>query len=114
MTYLTAWATIVAAKGHRMLSVTKETKAVLNADHGRVVGLVKDSEPGKISLNVSGPRAVLTPAQARALAAWLTETANEVENTPPTRAAKAREDWLTAERKRRDEITRGLSGPGRW
>ncbi|MFD7257796.1 hypothetical protein [Streptomyces sp. NPDC059874] len=81
-----------------MLRVTKETKAVLTADTGRVIGFVKDTEPGKASLAVPGDRAILTPAQMRALAAWLNETAAEQEKVIPPREAVRRKDWLTAER----------------
>jgi hypothetical protein len=114
MNYFTAWAKIATTKGHRMLTVTKETKAVLTADKGRVICFVKDAEPSKISVAVHGDRAILTPSQARALAAWLTQTAAEVENTPLSPASRARSDWLTSERKEREEIARGLRAPGRW
>ncbi|QBZ73412.1 hypothetical protein SEA_HEATHER_42 [Streptomyces phage Heather] len=63
-----------------MLSVTRETKAVLKTKSGeRVVAFTKDSEPGVASLAVPNDRAKLSPGEMRALAAWLNETAAEQE-----------------------------------
>ncbi|AFU62230.1 hypothetical protein TG1_35 [Streptomyces phage TG1] len=88
------------------MQITQETKAVLNAERGRVVGFVKSTEPRKISLAVPADRAVMTPAQARQLAAWLVEEADRVErlSTTPTTSAQ----WRTAERERQAEIRRAL------
>ncbi|MFE2245228.1 hypothetical protein [Streptomyces lavendulae] len=95
-----------------MLRVTKETKATLTADTGRVIGFVKDSEPGKVSLAVPADRAVLNPVQARALAAWLNETAATLERervqAAQNKAMPLREDWLTRERE-----AQRLAGYGR-
>lgn len=87
-----------------MIVVTNETKAVLNTEKGRVVGFVKSSEPGKISIAVPGERAVMTPAQARQLAAWLIEEAEK-----GGRVAEPG-NWRTAERRRQEEIRRALDG----
>jgi hypothetical protein len=89
-----------------MLSVTNETKAVLVAEKGRVVGFIKSSEPGKISVAVPGERAVMTPAQARQLAAWLVDEANR--GGQSTREGRADAEWQAAEAKRRDEIRDAL------
>jgi hypothetical protein len=63
-----------------MLSVTRETKAVLKTKTGdRVVAFTKDSEPGIASLAIPGDRAKLSPREMRELAAWLNETAAEQE-----------------------------------
>lgn len=64
-----------------MMNVTRETKAVLTTREGRVVGFVKDSEPGVISLAVPNDRAKMTPAEARELARWLHATADELSRT---------------------------------
>ena len=91
----------------RMLRVTTETKAVLNTEGtGRVIGFVKSSEPGKISLAIPADRAVMTPAQARQLAAWLNEEAARSEST--TSAQRTDEGWRRAERERRDAIRSAL------
>ncbi|MGW6602862.1 hypothetical protein [Streptomyces sp. NPDC055036] len=63
-----------------MLSVTRETKAVLKTSTGeRVIAFTKDSEPGIASLAIPGDRAKLSPREMRELAQWLDETANEQE-----------------------------------
>lgn len=90
-----------------MLSVTNETKAVLQAEKGRVVGFIKSSEPGKISLAVPTDRAVMTPTQARQLAAWLIDEADRGGRV--TREGRAEGDWRTAEAKRQTEIRNALS-----
>ncbi|MGW6313795.1 hypothetical protein [Streptomyces sp. NPDC055099] len=65
-----------------MLSVTRETKAVLKTKTGeRVVAFTKDSEPGIASLAVPNDRAKLSPREMRELAAWLNETAAEQDKT---------------------------------
>ncbi|MEU8792193.1 hypothetical protein [Streptomyces sp. NPDC048643] len=89
-----------------MLSVTNETKAVLQAEKGRIVGFIKSSEPGKISIAVPGERAVMTPAQARQLAAWLVEEANT--GATATREGRAESGWRTAEARRQTEIRSAL------
>jgi hypothetical protein len=91
-----------------MLSVTNETKAVLVAEKGRVVGFIKSSEPGKISIAVPGERAVMTPAQARQLAAWLVEEANT--GATATREGRADAAVRAAEAKRQDEVRAALGG----
>ncbi|WP_433858211.1 hypothetical protein [Streptomyces kronopolitis] len=91
-----------------MLRVTNETKAELKTETGRVVGFVKSSEPGKISLAVPADRAVMTPAQARALAAWLVEEADKGGRVLTTDARTA-EGWRQAEAKRQAEIRAALN-----
>lgn len=91
-----------------MLKVTRETKAVLTAAQGRVIGFVKDSEPGKASIAVPNDRAVLTPTELRELAAWCNETAADIDRTVPPRVTRAPMDtFLTAERHYRDSVMRG-------
>ncbi|WP_328950454.1 hypothetical protein OG778_23785 [Streptomyces sp. NBC_00184] len=89
------------------LQVTSETKAVLNADQGRVIGFVKSNEPGKISIAVPNDRAVMTPAQARQLAVWLVEEA-EKGGKVMTTDARASTDWRAAEAKRQADIRAAL------
>lgn len=89
-----------------MMRVTAETKAELQAERGRVVGFVKSNEPGKISLAVPGDRAILTPAQARQLAAWLIEEAEKGGRTDG--GARTSGDWRNAELRRQEEIRRAL------
>lgn len=60
------------------MTVTTETKAILEVREGKVVGIVKGSEPGVISLATTGNRAVMTPDEADALAVWLTGTAKSI------------------------------------
>lgn len=88
-----------------MLRVTTETKAVLTAQTGRVVGFTKSDEPGLASLAVPNDRAQLNPTQLRELAAWANETAAEIERrrNAPLRP-NARTEWLAAEKL----IRRGL------
>jgi hypothetical protein len=93
------------------MQITNETKAQLQAEKGRVIGFVKSNEPGKISLAVTGDRAVMTPAQARQLAAWLNEEADKGGRTSPVTGKPA--DWRTAELKRQEEIRAALSTPYR-
>jgi len=87
-----------------MIRITRETKAVLNAKHGRVIGFTKSEEPGTISLAVPNDRTILTPTQARELAKWLVQSADETDQRV-TRAT-----WAEAERVHRDGIMRGLDG----
>jgi len=92
-----------------MMNVTNETKAVLRTEGtGRVIGFVKSNEPGKISIAVPADRAVMTPNQARALAAWLIEEAANADNKSQTIAARAAGNWRTAEAKRQAEIRAAL------
>jgi hypothetical protein len=90
---------------NRMLKVTTETKAVMPCDKGRVIGFVKSDEPGKISLAIPADRAVMTPAQARQLAAWLADEAAKAQPTTATGLS----DWSTAEAKRQAEIQAALN-----
>jgi hypothetical protein len=92
--------------GVNTMRVTTETKAELQTEQGRVVGFVKSSEPGKISLAVPADRAVMTPAQARQLAAWLNEEAERVDRMTP--AQRTDEGWRRAEQERRDNIRAAL------
>jgi hypothetical protein len=92
-----------------MMSVTNETKAELVAERGRVVGFIKSSEPGKISLAVPGDRAVMTPAQARQLAAWLIEEAGQA-HPKETVAARAARQYSAEERARQASIRDALGG----
>jgi hypothetical protein len=89
------------------MQVTNETKAVLSAEKGRVIGFVKSEEPGKISIAVPNDRAVMTPAQARQLAAWLLEESEKVRTTETTKARAARE-YSAAEARRQAEIRDAL------
>lgn len=91
------------------MQVTNETKAVLNTEGGRVIGFVKSNEPGKISLAVPNDRAVMTPAQARQLAAWLIGEAERVRDTEST-ATRANREYATAESRRQAEIRGALGG----
>jgi hypothetical protein len=81
------------------LQVTTETKAVLTAQQGRVVGFTKSDEPGLASLAVPNDRAQLNPTQLRELAAWANEAASEIERrrTAPLRP-NPRTDWLATEK----------------
>ncbi|MER7688335.1 hypothetical protein [Streptomyces sp. NPDC097610] len=97
---------IIEQERTHMIRVSTETKAELQTERGRVVGFVKSSEPGKISLAVPADRAVMTPAQARQLAAWLNEEAERVERMTPAQRTDA--GWRTAEAQRRDEIRAAL------
>lgn len=89
-----------------MMRVTNETKAELKAEKGRVVGFIKSTEPGKISLAVPGDRAVMTPHQARQLAAWLNEEA--AKSGSETTADRTEAGWRTAEAKRQASIRAAL------
>ncbi|MER5894744.1 hypothetical protein [Streptomyces sp. NPDC001876] len=89
------------------MQVTNETKAVLIAEKGRVIGFVKSEEPGKISIAVPNDRAVMTPAQARQLAAWLIGEADKVRETE-TVATRAAREYRTAEARRQAEIREAL------
>jgi hypothetical protein len=88
-----------------MLKVTTETKAVMACDKGRVVGFVKSDEPGKISLAIPADRAVMTPAQARQLAAWLADEAAKAQPTTATSLS----DWSAQEAKRQADIQAALN-----
>jgi hypothetical protein len=88
-----------------MLKVTTETKAVMACDKGRVIGFVKSDEPGKISLAIPADRAVMTPAQARQLAAWLSEEAAKIHPTTATSLS----DWSAQEAKRQADIEAALN-----
>lgn len=98
-----------------MMRVTREVKATLRAHTGRVVGFTKDSEPGVISLAVPDDRAQLKPSEARALAAWLNDSASEIERTAKGDADRAlrtgpgRGGWLSDEAL----IRRGMGIGGR-
>lgn len=87
-----------------MIKVTSETKAVLTAERGRVVGFIKSDEPRKISLAVPAERAVMTPVQAVALARWLMEAASEQDKLSSNGKPA---DWLSAERAHQASILRG-------
>lgn len=91
-----------------MIRVTNETKAELKTEAGRVVGFVKSTEPGKISLAVPGDRAVMTPAQARQLAAWLNDEAAKGGTVTTEMGARTETGWRTAEAKRQAEIRAAL------
>ncbi|MGW9280730.1 hypothetical protein ACWGSA_00870 [Streptomyces diastaticus] len=91
-----------------MLRVTQETKAVMQCERGRVVGFVKSEEPGKISVAVPGDRAVMTPAQARTLAEWLTKEANKVGRVSADDRTAA--GWRTAEAGRQEALRAALDG----
>lgn len=89
-----------------MMTVTREVKATLRAFKGRVIGFTKDSEPGLISLAVPDDRAQLNPTEARALAAWLNDSASEIERITKGDADRAlrtgprpgpRGNWLSNE-----------------
>lgn len=95
-----------------MIKVTEEMKAVLDAERGRIVGFVKSDEPRKISLAVPGDRAVMTPAQARALAAWLVEEAAKAERERAH--ASGHTAWLAAEAEHRALIKRALRASDVW
>jgi len=87
------------------MEITNETKAVLRTEGvGRVIGFVKSSEPGKISLAVPNDRVVMTPAQARALATWLVDEANKADRTPPRTMA----GWQRAEAEHREQTRTAL------
>lgn len=96
-----------------MMRVTREVKATLNARNGRVIAFTKDSEPGVISLAVPNDRAQLNPSEARALAAWLNDTATEIERVAKGDADRAlrtgpgRAAWLSDEAL----IRRGMGRP---
>ena len=90
-----------------MLRVVQETKATLQTESGRIVGFVKSSEPGKISLAVPGDRAVMTPTQARELAAWLVEEANRGGRVTTTQA-RTDEGWRAREAERQAAIREAL------
>ncbi|QBZ73355.1 hypothetical protein SEA_REMUSLOOPIN_41 [Streptomyces phage RemusLoopin] len=101
-----------------MLSVTRETKAVLKTKTGeRVVAFTKDSEPGIASLAIPGDRAKLSPREMRELAAWLNETAAEQEKVTRETAKTSltfngtryeRRTMSPQERAYQDLIARGL------
>jgi hypothetical protein len=93
-----------------MISVTTETKAVLNAERGRVVGFVKSDEPGTISLAVPADRAVMTPQQARELAAWLVEEASKADQP----ASKKLTIWESQEAELQREIKRNMDSQAPW
>jgi hypothetical protein len=90
------------------MKITTETKAVLQTESGRVIGFVKSNEPGKISLAVAGDRAVMTPAQAREVAAWLVEEADRGGRV--TVAERAARQYSADERERQDAIRNALGG----
>lgn len=87
-----------------MLKVTSETKAVLTAERGRVVGFVKSDEPRMISLAVPAERAVLNPRQAVELARWLMDAASEADKLSSNGKPA---DWLSAERALQTTMLRG-------
>ncbi|MFE6159834.1 hypothetical protein ACFQ7F_13085 [Streptomyces sp. NPDC056486] len=94
-----------------MMRVSRETKAVLTGQAGRVVGFVKSDEPGVASLAVPNDRAQLNPTQLRELAAWANETAAEIERDSGPTARRTggqftRQDFLNAERRQIDEALR--------
>ncbi|QAX93294.1 hypothetical protein HOV11_gp38 [Streptomyces phage Vash] len=89
-----------------MLRVTTETKAELQTEKGRVIGFVKSSEPGKISVAVPNDRAVMTPAQARAFAAWLVEEADK--GGKVTTDARTDAGWRAREAERQAAIRAAL------
>lgn len=93
-----------------MMRITQETKAALAAERGSVIGFVKSSEPRRISLAVPGDRAVLTPAQARQLAYWLTVEAEKADSTRINMQEHADAEWRTAEAKQRAAILAQLDG----
>ncbi|MEG8276373.1 hypothetical protein [Streptomyces sp. AHA2] len=95
----------IAKERSKMLQVTTETKAAMTCEKGRVVGFVKSNEPGKISLAVPADRAVMTPAQARQLAAWLVEEADKIRPTTAT----SLNDWSAQEAKRQADIRAALN-----
>ncbi|CAD80138.1 gp15 [Streptomyces phage phiBT1] len=89
------------------MHITNETKAILHTEGtGRVIGFVKSSEPGKISIAVPNDRAVMIPAQARQLAAWLNEEADRAERV----STNARTDagWRAREAERQAAIREAL------
>lgn len=90
-----------------MLKITSETKAVLTAERGRVVGFTKSDEPRMISLAVPAERAVLTPVQARQLAQWLRDVADDADRLSSNGKPA---DWLSAERARQSDILRRNHG----
>jgi len=90
------------------MQITNETKAVLNAEQGRVIGFVKSNEPRKISLAIPNDRAVMTPIQARQLASWLTEEANRAGAEPENMADRVNRQFNEAEEKQRAEIRASL------
>ncbi|WP_274031213.1 hypothetical protein [Streptomyces sp. MMBL 11-1] len=95
-------------KERNTMQVTSETKAVLKTEGtGRVIGFVKSNEPGKISIAVPNDRALMIPAQARQLAAWLVSEAEKAEKVMTT-AARTSEGWRTAEARRQSEIRAAL------
>ncbi|MEV7402866.1 hypothetical protein AB0N93_21045 [Streptomyces sp. NPDC091267] len=82
-----------------MMRVTRETKAVLTGQSGRVVGFTKSDEPGLASLAIPNDRAQLNPTQLRELAAWANETAAEIERQRSTPLRPdSRTEWLAAEK----------------
>jgi hypothetical protein len=92
---------------NKMLRVSTETKAVLQTEGtGRIVGFIKSTEPGKISVAVPNDRAVMTPAQARQFAAWLLEEAEKI--TASTTDARTSTGWRQAEAKRQADIRAAL------
>lgn len=95
---------------NNMLRVTNETKAILRTEGtGRVVGFVKSDEPGKISIAVPSDRAVMTPTQARQLAAWLRDEAAKAEKSS-TESARTSAGWRATEARRQEEIRAALGG----
>jgi hypothetical protein len=64
-----------------MLNETREVKATLTAEKGRVIAWTNDKEAKRISIATANDRAVMTPTQARELAAWLTRVARELDGT---------------------------------
>ncbi|MGY1436667.1 hypothetical protein [Streptomyces reniochalinae] len=79
-----------------MLNVTRETKATMNGAVGRVIGWHNDKEVSHLSLAIPGDRAKLTPAQAKALAKWLNETADAITGAEVTARAKVLRDRMSA------------------
>lgn len=72
------------------LNETREVKATLTADTGRVLAWSTDKEPRHISIAVPGDRAKLTPVQARELADWLIARAVEVASATPAQRMRDR------------------------
>lgn len=66
------------------LHETREHRADLTSRTGRVRAWTTEKEPGHISIAVPNDRCQMTPADARALAAWLSARAAE-EETPQQR-----------------------------
>ncbi|MEU7200242.1 hypothetical protein [Streptomyces sp. NPDC045470] len=64
---------------------TKELRADVSGQTGRLRAWTTEREPGVVSVAVPGDRVTLSAADARALAAWLAERAVEEDrNRMPT------------------------------